>query len=164
MQDVMWCDRMGGGQSNRNRKQNNRPASDFRPDCTRHNTSTGTRIAYRTPYISRPGRLGGRWDCEAVALHATRQHISGPRGKERQANKRSQQGQTNKKGTHTRQHQHTHSRGDHRRERDKAWGGSVRWRALRRKREAGARGPAWQSTVRREVSGQVRQCCDLVGL
>ena len=71
MQDVMWCDRMGGGQSNRNRKQNNRPASDFRPDCTRHNTSTGTRIAYRTPYISRPGRLGGRWDCEAVALHAT---------------------------------------------------------------------------------------------
>ena len=62
------------------------------------------------------------------------------------------------KGTHIRQQQRTPSKGDHRRERDKAWGESVRWRASWRKRDEWAWGPAWQGTVGEGSLGQERQC------
>ena len=171
MQDVMWCDRMGGvdkttaTESIPKAKQSTGIRLPTRLYPTQHLDQHDNSISHTTHIAGEGGRAGWagagtarRWRC------TRRRYISGPRRKQRQANKRSQQGQTNKKGTHTRQHQHTHNRSDHRRERDKAWGGSARWRASRRKREEGARGPAWQSTVKREVSGQVRQCCDLVRL
>ena len=139
--------------------KSNQTATDSRPDRIRHNTSTSTRAAHRTSHMSPAKADGQAGQTLGLRYGAARDDDIPPVPKEntdKQTSEASKERQ--KKGTPTGQQQPIHSKGEHRRrERDRASGESVRWRASRREREGMSARPSMAGHGREGTLGQMGQ-------